>query len=512
MRLSLAAKIFLGFAVVVGTFGALSIFSLLTLHDVGDEIRIVNLIYLPLTGDAAKIDAEHTNRKNELKGILDEKDSGTLRQRIRSARVYHPDDMQRAIQNAWKLAQDKHDESVARPSDRDYLEALSKRFRDLQARYASYDQKAGALFDLLETESPDPKAVTQTRGELLALEQKVDGDIKLLVEGLKERVDGEVNAASSEGQHRALAIIALTVAAIILGLLVTIALFGVLSPIRRLTEGAVRIRGGDYSAVAPAETNDEVGVLAREFNAMAASLRAERLAAIGRVTAQITHEIRNPLSSIGLNAEMLEDALSQAHFSQADQLRESQELLSAISREVDRLTEVTERYLRFARLPKPQVAVEDVGALTTSLLDFVAEEMDRAGIRVVRDLGGPAWAAVDEGQLRQALLNLLRNAREAQEGRPGRIQVSLATGNGRVALAVEDDGPGISAENLPRIFDPFFSTKTRGTGLGLAVTQQIVREHGGDLTCEAAPQGGTRFVITLPSVPAAIRELEHRTG
>ena len=512
MRLSLATKIFLGFALVVGTFGAVSAYSVITLHRVGEGIRVVSQAYLPLTTVAAQVETFHKNRARDMQRLLDEKDVRTQRTLIHLAeRLYYPQEMHRRIDQGRSLAQ--HAIPNATPAERAFLSDLDRRFSDLSSHYDVYDAKSAALLDLLEAPQRDDAAISQHGRELLAVQQQLDRDIKLLSQTLDARVSYRVVTASAEERRGAWAIIVLTIGAILLGLIVTVGSLRVLAPIRTLTEGATRIGRGDYSALVQVAGTDEIALLAREFNAMAASLRqreaqleqkqhellrAERLAAMGRVTAQITHEIRNPLSSIGLNAEMLEEALGQAKFGSAEQARESVELLRAIAREVDRLTEVTEQYLRFARAPKPQLGSEDVSAVAGALLDFLAPELQAASVTVERSLEPGVWALCDEGQLRQALLNLLRNAREALEGRPGKLKVQTSVAGEKVELAVEDDGPGIPAEELARIFDPFFSTKQRGTGLGLAVTQQIIREHGGELTCQSVPGRGTRFAITLP--------------
>src|SRR5438309_44121 len=279
-------------------------------------------------------------------------------------------------------------------------------------------------------------------------------------------------------------------------------------PIRTLTEAAQRLgRGSPESVAVPEEGGDELAVLAREFNAMAqrlaarerelraqgeALLRSERLAAIGRIAAQITHEIRNPLSSISLNAEELGERAPQAR-----------ELCDAIVREVDRLTGITEEYLRFARLPKPQLQRADANDIVRELLEFVRPELDSAGVSLELSLS-PELPRVhaDVAQLRQLLLNLLRNAREAMSG-GGSLRVTTRATKATVEIEVRDSGPGIPAERLARIFDPFFTTKERGTGLGLAMAQEIAQEHGGQLVCDSVPGRGTAFTLRLPaaSVP-----------
>lgn len=513
VRLSLATKIFLGFALVVCTFGAVSAYSVVTLHRVGEGIRVVSQAYLPLTTVAAQVETFHKNRARDLQRLLDEKDQRTQRALIKLARLYYPQEMHKRLQAGHIIVGSSI--PFATSSEQQFLQDLDRRFNDLAQRYETFDQKSEALFTLLERDHPDSAAIGQQSRELLAVQQQLDRDIKLLTSSLDTRVSFRVATASAEERRGAWAIIVLTIGAILLGLLVTVASLRVLAPIRRLTEGAVRIGRGDYGTLVQVEGGDEVALLAREFNAMVASLRereaqlaqkqqelvrAERLAAMGRVTAQITHEIRNPLSSIGLNAEMLEEAIAQARFETPEQARESRELLGAIAKEIDRLTEVTEQYLRFARAPKPQLETEDVNEVAAALLDFLAPELAAANVSVERAFAsGPVWARADEGQLRQALLNLLRNAREALADRGGKVRVETATRGEKVEIAVADDGPGVAAEDLARIFDPFFSTKQRGTGLGLAVTQQIIQEHGGNLACSSEPGRGTRFVVTLPA-------------
>jgi signal transduction histidine kinase len=238
--------------------------------------------------------------------------------------------------------------------------------------------------------------------------------------------------------------------------------------------------------------------LARQQQAL---LRAERLAAVGRVSAQVAHEVRNPLSSIGLNVEMLQDALGHARFGSATEADEVRTLLQAVTREVDRLTETTERYLRMARSPAPALASEDVNGIVDGVLDFAAGELGRAGIRVERRLD-PALprALVDEGQLRQVLLNLVRNAREAMEG-GGTLRLSTSAEEGAVHVRVEDTGHGIPEEARPHLFDPLFTTKRHGTGLGLALSRQILEAHGGALGCERTGPTGTVFHLRVQAAP-----------
>jgi two-component system, NtrC family, sensor kinase len=272
-----------------------------------------------------------------------------------------------------------------------------------------------------------------------------------------------------------------------------------LRPLRLLREHTRQIAGGDYARRTGIASRDEIGDLAREFDGMAAAIeerehrliRSERLATVGRMAAHITHEIRNPLASLGLNVELLADEVG------ADNL-EAHKLVTSIGNEVDRLSEITETYLRFVRLPKPKLEAEDLGAIATSVLEFARGELNLAKVEwSVNVAPGVPEVVADESQIRQALLNLVRNAKEAMEG-GGRIQVDLTkTDDGFVRMALLDSGPGIPPENRANIFEPFFSTKAKGTGLGLALVQQIVNEHGGRIEVDCPPEGGTRFTILL---------------
>ena len=234
-----------------------------------------------------------------------------------------------------------------------------------------------------------------------------------------------------------------------------------------------------------------------------ALIQSERMATIGRMSALVAHEIRNPLSSIGLNAEMLQEEMCE-HLPEASR-GEVNQLLRCICREVERLGEVTEEYLKFARLPKPQLVPERLNELVEGLLRFVEEEYRQAKIEIQTRLDPQVeFVRADEGQLRQAFLNLLRNAQEAMP-QGGVLTISTESLGDRARISVADTGCGMEKDVLERVFDPFFSTKESGTGLGLSLTQHIIHEHGGSIFCQSLPQKGSTFVVELPLEPQARR-------
>jgi two-component system sensor histidine kinase PilS (NtrC family) len=223
--------------------------------------------------------------------------------------------------------------------------------------------------------------------------------------------------------------------------------------------------------------------------------RAERLASIGQLAAGIAHEIRNPLASISGSIELLR---------QAPQVTDDDKALMAIvTREIERLDALISDVLEFTN-PRPrQVVRVDLGVLVDETLAVFRQDptvgaVAIAALRAPGELGLDA----DPGKLRQVLWNLLRNAAEAVTapggGGGGAIEVRVGRDGDRAVIEVADDGPGIPLDVLPRIFDPFFSTKRKGTGLGLATCYSIVDEHGGSIEAEPRTPHGTRFVVRLP--------------
>ena len=220
-------------------------------------------------------------------------------------------------------------------------------------------------------------------------------------------------------------------------------------------------------------------------------VESERLAAIGRIAAQITHEIRNPLSAIGLNIELLEDDLPALP---EERRQEARSVLESVSGEIDRLTAITEGYLRVAKLPSGQENFGDIGDLLADLCAFSQEEAAQNGVRLELRVGqNLAEVPFHSGRLRQALLNLLQNALSVA-GRGGTVRLSAAAASDHgVRVTIDDTGPGIPPENKDKIFNPFFTTRKKGTGLGLTLTRDILREHNSEIEISDSTSEGRLF-------------------
>ena len=232
-------------------------------------------------------------------------------------------------------------------------------------------------------------------------------------------------------------------------------------------------------------------------------LRQEHLSAIGKLSAAIAHEIRNPLASISGSIEMLRMML--------DPPDEERQLMDIVIREVDRLNGLIEEFLDYARPERYRRSDVALGELVDETLRMFRQD-PRIAEDVTLEVDASLSASerlvhVDAGRLQQVVWNLLRNAADALNG-PGTIWVrggvsrSRRTGQVQALLIIEDNGPGLPDEVLPNLFEPFFTTKEGGTGLGLATCHRIVSGHGGTMDAENRPEGGARFIVRLPCLPS----------
>lgn len=526
MRLSISAKIFLGFAAVIASFGTVSVFAVVRMHHIANGLALVTQSYQPLTRLGAQLESSHRSSEQATQRLLGERDVRTQRALLVLARDYHPRATREKVRAAQQVIQAARERS---PGDAElaFLDRIDGLLSAALLRYDEYARAGEAVERIIDR-------LEKPRGEeLAALRNELDAEVRRLkkIEAaivarfndfsgeLEQRIDLRVHEAGREERATALFVIVFSLAAMAAGLGVTAFAQRTVAPVRRLTEAVKAVGEGRSAPEIDVRADDEVGVLAREFNDMARKLadrerqlsektaellRSERFAAIGRLASQITHEIRNPLASLSLNAELLEEQMREGTLDSPEDREEARSILAAMAREVERLTEVTEEYLVFARLPRAAVEPVDLGEEVEEILDFVEPELRAAGVRLERDRpAGSLQALADRGQLRQVLLNLVRNAREASS-RGGRIAVRVrAAPPQRVALEVEDEGPGVPEEIRARVFEPFFSTKERGTGLGLALVQQIAHEHGGEVECGVAAAGGARFTVLLRAAPPA---------
>jgi signal transduction histidine kinase len=245
----------------------------------------------------------------------------------------------------------------------------------------------------------------------------------------------------------------------------------------------------------------------------------ERMAEIGAMTGGLAHEIKNPLSTIGLNAQLLAEGIEELPIAAEEKGRLSRRV-GTLRREVDRLRGILTDFLRYAGDLRLDARPADVNTVVEELVDFFLPQAERQGVRLRADLSpGPLTAMIDVGQIKQAALNLMLNAVQAMseeqasggqgKGAPAReliLRTAREAGPVRdphVAVHVIDTGPGIPNETIGRVFEPYYTTKSGGTGLGLPTARRIVEAHGGTIDVHSEPGRGTDFTIMLPAAPRA---------
>jgi signal transduction histidine kinase/HAMP domain-containing protein len=224
-------------------------------------------------------------------------------------------------------------------------------------------------------------------------------------------------------------------------------------------------------------------------------VRSNRLAAWAEMARIIAHEIKNPLTPIRLSVEHLREVWRRKS---PDFERVLEECVSNVLRQTEELRRSASEFGDYSRLPRPEIRPTDVAAL---LREAAAAYSAAPGVRWVVDASPGLAAMADPRLLARVLSNLVGNSVDALRN-GGVIHLTAARRDGRIEAAVEDDGPGVSPEILPRLFDPYFSAKSGGTGLGLAIAKKIVEEHGGTIGAANRPEGGFRVRFDLPSAPA----------
>jgi len=286
------------------------------------------------------------------------------------------------------------------------------------------------------------------------------------------------------------------------------------SPVERLAHAAENVAAGDLSQELPVEGKDEVGRLTRAFNEMIVRLRQNRtleeavrenqyLSQLGKLSSGMAHEIRNPLNFIGLAVDHL-DAVTEGKGDAGE--AEKRQVIGRIKEEIGRLNELVTNFILYGRPPELQRAVFRLPELVHGVLRMAEERMRSQKIAWRTEIRGDGELFADPDQIRRVLVNLVGNAIDAMPNGGNLLVSGGPRDDGGFAFVVEDTGVGIPPEDRERIFEPYFTTKASGLGLGLVLTKKIVDAHGGEIHVESRPGAGTRILVALPAGPAARAE------
>jgi len=619
IRWRILAAFVLSLASWVGAFG----YTYTQLQEVGRGIAVLDLGYLPLADVAARLEAaaRQLDREQErlsrdtgpqAAGLRDSvpRDIGRPVAGARTSAALHRASLEEAARAGRTVAQAALTGTgtegalvgTVDPADAAAIEACLRAFSAIEAQAQAYEEAVDAWASAVAAEEGGE---ARAQADLALIRTQLvgtSGDLAALVESRIQRVAER----TAEAQRRALTVggAAGLLAIAMAGLMAGAAILS-LQPVARLTEQVQRLAAGQQPGGLATERVDEVGLLAREFGAMAEAVaerdrrlseraaaldrlslrlrsildaihagvvlvedgrvasanpaagrlwglevgqplpdwlrelplgrhehvvrderihelelaafgaegrlivgedvtervqdrsrlaRTERLALVGQMLAQVTHEVRNPLNAMSLHAELLaEEVVGRP---------EAEACLATISTEIARLEQVTARYLDLSRRRAPEPTSESPRALLEGVLRTEEELWRRAGAQVLLEGEETGVMELPGDTLRAAVRNLVRNAVEAGARRVHVRLLPYSPQAEEIQVEVEDDGPGIAQPDVERVFEPFYTTKVKGTGLGLAITRQELEEAGGRLSLVEAPGAGCLFRLTLPCRPS----------
>ena len=267
--------------------------------------------------------------------------------------------------------------------------------------------------------------------------------------------------------------------------------------LERLMETIAAVQAGDATARARDSSKDEIGRLSRSFNSMIEQISSEhasRLQALGNLAAGVAHGVKNPLNSISMTIQYLKDTID------SDPDSEAQECLDVMTQQVAELDHIVEDFLQLTRPVEMNLRPSDLNAFLADMMRSFATSLEIACVKLKTNYSIDAiYVKIDRDKMRQAISNVVINALQAMpDGGQLRIGTDRDALHKAAIIEVSDTGGGISQENLDRIFEPYFTTKPDGTGLGLAVTYRLVEAHGGDIRVENSEGQGATFRVTLP--------------
>ena len=490
---TVATRVLGSYALIMVAFALAAGWSVLAQRNAAGEARLMRSGYFPLALSVRDLVAKQDTWNTQLNHITAARNPADIRiwfdlaLRIGRPRMFG--EVRAAIARAFASSDDPGARAVGRE--------LFAETSAIESFLSGDAERLNRLFEALDRR--DDKTAESLRDELVTRGSQGSKRLNQLEQRALRNVDLLLDRAHEREVLAIRLLVVLATLTVLVGVAMALYARRVLRPLAQVTERAKAVASGDLKPRQAVASNDEIGELAATFEGMVSAiaranedlLATERLATIGKMAAHVTHEIRNPLSSMALNVELLEDDLAGAS-------EESRELLRAIRREVERLTELSGQYLSFARRGPQRLEVEDLREVVNEAAEFMRRELEQQNVTLeAKSAVEPVPATVDEAQIKQALYNLIRNAREAMPS-GGRVVVSVSkAAGGGSDIVIADEGVGLDEATRARLFEPFFTTKSNGTGLGLAITRQIIEAHGGSIACEPNSPRGTRIWIHL---------------
>ncbi len=325
----------------------------------------------------------------------------------------------------------------------------------------------------------------------------------------------------------------------------------VVRPVITLAYATERVAEGDLSARVYATTRTEIGTLYEAFNSMTARLqehekrreefsrelerkvkertaelkaskdslkkaqkeliRMEKIATLGQIATSVNHEIKTPLNVLYMNLQLLNKKIKKCSPGLQDCSKDMLNLTNLINKEVVRINEIVEEFVNYARFPLPDIKGNDLNKIVQDIAEMIEQKATAANVQVETQLDDSLGIILlDDKKITQALLNLCMNALQAMPS-GGKLLIETNHIGSAAIVKVSDTGTGISAKDMDRIFQPFFTKKAHGTGFGLAIVQRIVEDHGWTISCKSNVGTGSSFIIQIPFKKAKDQEDHDQT-
>ncbi len=483
--MTIRARIVASFFAVLCLFTVVSLYSYTKSKEANARLGLINDLFMPASRHLAQL-------QTHAQGLADD---------IR--RYYFRVEMKPESSTFSRMVRDLYPYLIKKK-----LSALEELFQ--KTEYAEVSNlvpelqdglgKIRSLFDRIATNSDQVEFENHYKELRAHLQQ--------LTQRLEDESQRVTQTVQTEGRENLLASVMMSFFVIGFGLISVLISNRNLMPLPSLIDSVRKIADGDFNRRLKVRTNDkdEISTLARDYNRMLGALeerdkkislqqkeilQSERLAAVGQLSAEVVHEIRNPLNSISLNIDWLQEELGNKD-------EEINQTLVSVAREISRLNQITESYLSRSRGPITNEPKTEVNDLLAEIVDFSSEEDRVRNIQVELALAGQGvYVRTDRGRMRQAILNVFKNAREAMP-RGGKLRVATEVRDNVYRIVIADSGYGMNDTVKHRSFSPFFSTKPNGTGIGLAITREIVEEAQGTVECSSSLGKGTTFTFQFP--------------
>jgi len=471
-------KIIIGLAVYAVVFSLSGVYVLQTIGDATTELdKLVQLHQVEILREHYLIEIRRVQYDLTLKGTAHARDFDTA--------VRHAMNM-RTIVNACFSCH--HEEPTL------------QRIRDLHTQTELYQKALSRVLTL----RADPRRMTQEKDAAFHVGEELIDQVGQMISLTGARLEAATQESLKEIRNTRFALFALVgFAPLLSAALGYFFISSLTSPVKVLLRSTRKLTAGDLDHRV-AHLQDEFGELARAFNEMADSLkgqlqkmqRAEQMAVVGTLAAGLAHEIKNPMAGI----KVAMNVLGEEEYLTA----EDKQVVQKVGQEISRLELLMRSFLEFARPPKPNMESVDINSLLDSALTLYSRSERRtaaggAPTEIVKELGTLPRTDADPMQLHQVFLNLLINAVDAMpEGGTLSVRTSFDEPNRAIRIEIADTGHGIDPKHADSIFQPFFTTKPKGTGLGLPISRQLIEQHGGTLAVGENPGGGTCFHIHLP--------------